>query len=246
MALFSARSALLLQRSIGGRAWKTLPLESRLCLPCAVLSISSRGSKHYATASSPKTESSTSRKQVTVVNDDGRVQWKDLTTREKAARTTQQTFNLGIVLAGAVGTLLVVYFLYQEVFAPDSKTRFFNQAVTKVRGDTRALDLLGSGKTIRAFGEPSQSRWTRNRPLASSLTTDNAGQEHFRMHFNVEGSARSGVVSLHMVRGPGDAQYQYRFLVLDVPGQSRLYLEKADGDGSKKRNGFRMLGVQWR
>lgn len=47
--------------------------------------------------------SGTRRKAVTVVNDDGRVQWKDLTTGEKAARTTQQTFNFAVVLAGAVG-----------------------------------------------------------------------------------------------------------------------------------------------
>ena len=45
------------------------------------------------------------RKGVTVTNDDGRVPWNDLSAGEKAARTTQQTFNLGIVLAGAAGTV---------------------------------------------------------------------------------------------------------------------------------------------
>lgn len=45
------------------------------------------------------------RKGVTVTNDDGRVPWSDLSAGEKAARTTQQTFNLGIVLAGAAGTV---------------------------------------------------------------------------------------------------------------------------------------------
>ena len=138
------------------------------------------------------------------------------------------------------------YFLYQEVFSADSKTRHFNQAVDQVRADPRALELLGSKKTIRAFGEPSGSKWTRNRPLASSIQRDRTGIEHFRMHFNVEGSERSGVVSLHMVKSPGDALYQYRFLALDVPGHPRLYLENADGSGEKKKPGFRMLGVQWR
>lgn len=42
---------------------------------------------------------------MTVRNDDGRVQWNDLTTREKAARTTQQTFNFGVVLTGLIGTV---------------------------------------------------------------------------------------------------------------------------------------------
>ena len=143
---------------------------------------------------------------------------------------------------------LIGYFLYQEVFASDSKTRHFSRAVDQVRSDPRALELLGSGKTIRAFGEPSGSKWTRNRPLASSIQKDRFGIEHFRMHFNVEGSERSGVMSMHMVKAPGDAQHQYRYLALDVPGHARLYLENADDTGEKKKKkpGFRMLGVQWR
>ena len=42
---------------------------------------------------------------MTVANDDGRVGWTDLSAREKAARTTQQTINLGVVLIGAVMTV---------------------------------------------------------------------------------------------------------------------------------------------
>ena len=66
----------------------------------------------YATSCSfgdTKACPSCSRKQVTIRNDDGRVQWDDLTVREKAARTTQQTFNFGVVLLGlsmTVGGLL--------------------------------------------------------------------------------------------------------------------------------------------
>ena len=51
---------------------------------------------------------------------------------------------------------------------------------------------------------------------------------------------------MHMVKGPGDALYQYRFLALDVPGYPRLYLENAEDTQEKKKPGFRMLGVQWR
>ena len=61
--------------------------------------------KGYATASNLGNSAKASRRQVTVVNDDGRVQWQDLSTREKAARTTQQTFNMGLVLTGIVGTV---------------------------------------------------------------------------------------------------------------------------------------------
>lgn len=66
------------------------------------------------------------------------------------------------------------------------------------------------------------------------------------MHFNVEGSKQSGVVSMHMVKGPGDPIYLYRYLALDVPGHPRLYLEKEGGSQEKKKPGFRMLGVEWR
>lgn len=54
----------------------------------------------YATSNTLGDTKNSSRKQVTVRNDDGRVQWNDLTVGEKAARTTQQTFNLGVIVLG--------------------------------------------------------------------------------------------------------------------------------------------------
>jgi import inner membrane translocase subunit TIM21 len=45
------------------------------------------------------------RKAVTAFNDDGRVAWGDLSAREKAARTAQQTFNFGFIILGAVLTV---------------------------------------------------------------------------------------------------------------------------------------------
>ena len=59
----------------------------------------------YATQSTLGGSSTRSRKQITVVNDDGRVRWKDLSSGEKAARTAQQTFNFGLVLLGFVMTV---------------------------------------------------------------------------------------------------------------------------------------------
>ena len=139
-------------------------------------------SRHYATSDSSGVQKTPTRKQVTIRNDDGRVEWNELTIGEKAARTTQQTFNFGLVLAGLAGTvsnppengslttdleqITVGYFLYTEVFASDSKTRIFNRAVDRVRADPQALKLLGSREKIRAFGEPTSNRWSRNRPLA--------------------------------------------------------------------------------
>ena len=45
------------------------------------------------------------RKAVTAFNDDGRVAWGDLSAREKAARTAQQTFNFSFIILGAILTV---------------------------------------------------------------------------------------------------------------------------------------------
>ena len=146
------------------------------CLPFAT-------HRRYATSNTlAGTINSSSRKQVTVGNDDGRIPWGQLSTGEKVARTTQQTFNFGVILAGAVGLVcrpflltlcitnscqaFVSYYIYTDVFSSDSKTRHFNRAVDRIRADHRALELLGSNQTIRAFGEPTANKWSRNRPIA--------------------------------------------------------------------------------
>ena len=141
---------------------------------------------------------------------------------------------------------LICYFLYAELLAPEGKSRQFNHAVDRVRADPKALELLGGKGKITAYGEPTSNKWARARPIASSVHTDRTGIEHFRMHFNVEGSERKGVVSLHMVKGPGHPDYEYRMLALDVPGYPRHYLENASASRTKKPAGFRFLGVQWR
>src|SRR6266536_310897 len=59
----------------------------------------------YATQSSLGGSNGPSRKQITVTTDDGRVRWADLSTREKAARTTQQSINFIVVITGVVMTV---------------------------------------------------------------------------------------------------------------------------------------------
>lgn len=79
--------------------------------PVAVRSACARSSelgRSYATHSDlgrgPST-SAKSRKNITVLSDDGRLQWEDLSGREKMSRATQQSFNFMVVLAGAVLTV---------------------------------------------------------------------------------------------------------------------------------------------
>ena len=212
----------------------------------SVFCICESARRSYATSNDPKSSVTARRKAVTVINDDGKVGWKDLSKGEKVARTTQQSFNLSVVLVGAVGTGLVSYLLYQEGFSTDSPTKHFNDAVNRIRGHPKALELLGTGKTIRAFGEPTQNKWTRNRPIASNLQIDQAGVEHFRMRFNVEGSDNSGFVSIHMVKGPDDSHFQYQVLSLDVPGHSRVYLENTEVPVGHKKKPGKLFGIQWR
>lgn len=63
------------------------------------------GTRLYATQGGLGGASGPTRKQITVVSDDGRVRWGDLSMREKAARTTQQSVNFVVVIAGVVMTV---------------------------------------------------------------------------------------------------------------------------------------------
>lgn len=185
------------------------------------------------------------RRAITVTSDDGRYHWSELSTGEKAARGTQQTFNAALVLAGLSGTCLVSYFLYQELFAADSKTVQFNHAVDRVKASQECRDLLGPSRKMRAYGEPTTSKWARARPLAYITEIDRTGTTHFRMHFNMEGEKATGVVAVHMTKPQGESRLEYRLLSLTVPGHTTVYLENKDNEGVKAKVG-KIMGVQWR
>jgi mitochondrial import inner membrane translocase subunit TIM21 len=140
-------------------------------------------SRFYATQNTTGSSSpSSKRRAVTPFNDDGHVPWTELSGGEKTARAAQQSFNFGMVIVGFVLTVRyswnvsehlltifqsgVVYFLYTEVFSPDSKVAYFNRAVDRIKKDTRCLELLGDSKRITAYGEPSWNKWRRARPIA--------------------------------------------------------------------------------
>ena len=199
----------------------------------------------------PKDPLISKRRAVTVINDTGRVPWESLSVGEKAARTTQQTFNVGLVVVGLAATIGVATVLYLEVFSTDSKTAVFNRTADRVRKDAKCLEILcGEGhhtkKEVTAHGEPSHSRWARNRTIASRIEKDRAGVEHMHMHFYVHGSKAEGTVHLHMMKAPGEKDFEYRMLALDVPGHQRHYLENADGAASGLKNaGGKLFGVRW-
>ncbi|KAH8804943.1 TIM21-domain-containing protein [Xylogone sp. PMI_703] len=202
------------------------------------------------------------RKAVTAFNDDGRVAWGELSAREKVARTTQQTFNFSMLVVGAVLTGGVAYFMYTDVFSPDSKTSHFNRAVDQVKRDSRCIELLGDSKKITAYGEPTWNKWRRARPIASTIQKDQRGVEHLKMHFNVslprakceldltrlqvEGPLNTGVVNLHMIKRPSDHEFVYKYLAVDVKGHPRIWLENADTKpDSPGKSKTRFFGVEW-
>jgi mitochondrial import inner membrane translocase subunit TIM21 len=235
MASMSGRRVLTFNRQYGNFSHEQLTHYHEHHFPA--LSLPPR--RYAATTTKP------SRRAITVTTDDGRHAWSDLSTGEKAARSTQQTFNFALVAAGLAGTCLVSYFLYQELFAPDSKTVQFSHAVNRIKQSSECRELLGPSKRIIAYGEPSGSKWARSRPLAYSVERDKFGVEHFRMHFNVEGPEGRGVVNVHMTKGREDDRLEYRLLSLSVPGKQVVYLENKDGVGVKSAVG-KMFGVQWR
>ncbi|KAI9888120.1 MAG: hypothetical protein M1823_000055 [Watsoniomyces obsoletus] len=140
----------------------------------------------------------------------------------------------------------VLTVLYLEVFSTDSKTTQFNRAVDRIKKDPRCLEVLGNAKKIKAYGEPTSNRLSRNRPLASTTRKDPTGTEHLLMHFHVEGPLNKGVVQLHMVKPPNQKSLEYKYLALDVKGHPRIYLERKEDQPSKSaKSPVKFLGVRW-
>ncbi|KAK2741556.1 mitochondrial import inner membrane translocase subunit tim21 [Myotisia sp. PD_48] len=215
---------------------------------CRPGGLQSNQCSYYATQTGLGRSSVTApRKPITVTTDDGRIKWGELSQREKAARATQQSANFVIILVGAVMTGYVFTFLYKDVFAPDSKTNQFNRAVRLVKDDDRCIELLGDKNKIRAYGEASWNKWTRNRPVATTIETDNSGNEHMRMHFNVSGPLNDGIVRMHLVKPAGEQEFEYRLLALDVQGHRRLSLVDVEQAKNESRKaGSTLFGIRWR
>lgn len=122
--------------------------------------------RFYATQSNPGSTPRPRRRNVTVLNDDGRYEWGELSGKEKLSRATQQSVNFMVVIAGAVLTGGVFYLFWTEIVSPNSRTWQFEKAVDRIKEDSRCTKLLGDRREIRAFGENTTSRWQRNRPIA--------------------------------------------------------------------------------
>ncbi|CAI7657706.1 L-galactonate dehydratase [Penicillium manginii] len=199
----------------------------------------------YATQSDLGSGPRPKRRNITVLSDDGRYEWGELSGREKVSRATQQSVNFMVVIAGAVLTGGVFYLFWTEIVSPNSRTWQFEKAVDRIKEDSRCTKLLGDRREIRAFGENTSSRWQRNRPIATTEEKDRLGREHLRMNFHVEGPLNSGVVVVHMIKHLDKTEWEYQLLALDVKGHSRIILEKAS-ERPSVASSLKLFGIQWR
>ncbi|KAE8149244.1 TIM21-domain-containing protein [Aspergillus avenaceus] len=200
---------------------------------------------HHNLGGDSGTKATPRRRSVTVLSDDGRYEWAELSGREKVARATQQSVNFMVIIAGAVLTGGVFYLLYSEVFSPNSRTWQYEKAVERILSDSRCTDILGDRREIRAHGEGTANKWARNRPIAATMDKDRLGREHLHMHFHVEGPRNKGVVVVHMMKPLDKSEWEYQLLALDVKGHSRVVLEQArekPGVGQA----LKLFGIQWR
>ncbi|KAJ5938643.1 L-galactonate dehydratase [Penicillium verhagenii] len=201
-------------------------------------------SRLYATQNNPGSTTK-KRRNITVLSDDGRYEWGDLSGREKVSRATQQSFNFVVVMAGVVLTGGVFYLLWTDVISPNSRTWQFEKAVDRIKDDARCITILGDRREIKAYGENTSSKWARHRPIATSVEKDRLGREHLRMHFHVEGPLNSGTVRVHMMKPLDKNEWEYQLLALDVKGHSRVVLEKAVEKPSVASS-LKLFGLQWR
>ncbi|KAK7523624.1 inner membrane translocase subunit tim21 [Phyllosticta citriasiana] len=231
-------------------AFHRVAIESRLAglSKWQALRLSQSGCKFYAThhsTGSGSQSSTTKRRAVTIANDTGYVPWGELSVREKAARSTQQSFNFALVIAGVVATGALVYILFTEIISPEGTTNQFHRALNKVKSDPRCVELLGDPKQIVEFSEnpnPRARHWT----VPSKREQDKAGNVHLTMHFFVKGPLNQGTVRLHMIQKAGEREFEYQTLTLDVPGHRRIYLENAEPlSASLKRKSGKLFGIKW-
>lgn len=155
--------------------------------PVAVRSACFRPSelgRSYATHSDlgrgPSTSTRSSRKNITVLSDDGRLQWGDLSGREKVSRATQQSVNFMVVLAGAVLTVwqTATDFLGGKDIADSARGVSLHYFISKssprtaARGSSRRR--LSASKTTRS-ARICLVTGDRSRRMARALGADGRG-----------------------------------------------------------------------
>lgn len=150
---------------------------------------------NYATHSGLGGNSSgPTRKQVSVMTDDGRYAWSELSGREKVARATQQSFNFVIVVVGVVMTvhspflffsayisisILMAYLINRAAFWPSSIPMYSHQ-IAKLGSLKR--QSIASRKThdVHLCSEIAK----RSKHMEKQRGTNGLETGQLRMHFS--------------------------------------------------------------
>lgn len=143
-------------------------LRPTLLLPRIQPSSNSRVRNHTFSTSRPAraTHSSTNssgptpppRKSITLTGDTGQVRWSDLSPGEKAVRTTQQSFNFIVVIAGILATVRLPFTVSQH------QSIFFNHSFP-------ALKLMLYRAESATSSSAMSSLQTARRPTSTELQT---------------------------------------------------------------------------
>ncbi|ODQ63752.1 TIM21-domain-containing protein [Nadsonia fulvescens var. elongata DSM 6958] len=175
---------------------------------------------------------------------------------QRLGRFVSFTFYSSLVMGGLGIVGLVVYYFTTEVILPSGDVQLFNKSLKLVQEHPECQAILGTDR-LKAYGESHENAKMRNRPIASRRTLDAHNQEHLWMRYYVKGELAEGVVKLEMVKYDKAVQareegqernlwdqittffsksdFEYRYLVLDVPGHSRVYLINNDAQPTKKK-----------
>lgn len=148
-------------------------------------------------------------------------------------------------LQGAVG-----YLLFTDVFSPNSKTRYFNRSVSCIKASPACIEALGPANKMTFYGESMRSSFRRARvsgptTVSKASKDERTGVETIKMRFMVKGDKAEGYVTMHLEKQPGDIEFEYVLLALDVQGHQRIVVEGDQHTAEKKSGPTKLFGVSW-
>lgn len=135
-----------------------------------------------------------------------------LTFGEKAKEAGKTSFWGSVIIAGVLGTGVILAIIWREIFSSDSPNGVYGNAFKLCKQCTELTDVLG--EPIKCYGE--ETRRGRRRHT-SHVEFDAEGMHHLKMVFYVEGPHRKGKVHLQVQKSPGQ-RFEYRYLFVELYG----------------------------
>nr|CAG8567329.1 4764_t:CDS:2 [Entrophospora candida] len=160
-------------------------------------------SSHNVTASNPK------RKTENIIERRKIKKFDELSFKQKVVGATKVTTYLGVIMVGVGVFVVIIYYIYTEIFGPESSTRVFGDALDKVRADIEALSKIN-------WLTYDWTWWTWVKPKkAASFSTAN-GTKHRILNFIVEGPYSYGKGSIDMLKNNKN-KWTTKYIVVFLP-----------------------------